>query len=172
MSLRFYKPELPHSGIWGEGADVLNKESRIVEKGWYCDLGLRHHKKQQLVICYIGQWTPAHSLGQNRARWEALVNSATEPQVPQKSGTCWVAWQLLASQEPLYWEAKCRIVISEFDVSFLSAILSFFYKVRKNIVTCMCDCRRGLDWWIDLLTTCMHHSELQSITVPPLIYKF
>jgi hypothetical protein len=32
-----------------------------------------------------------------------------------------------------------------------------------------CDCRRGLDWWLDLLTTYTHDSELQAITTPPLI---
>jgi hypothetical protein len=31
------------------------------------------------------------------------------------------------------------------------------------------DYRRGLDWWIDLLTTYTHHSELQAVTTPPLI---
>jgi hypothetical protein len=33
----------------------------------------------------------------------------------------------------------------------------------------MCDYRRGLDWWIDLLTTYTHDSELQAVTAPPLI---
>jgi hypothetical protein len=33
----------------------------------------------------------------------------------------------------------------------------------------MCDCRRGLDWWTDLLTTYTHHSELQVIIAPSLI---
>jgi hypothetical protein len=33
----------------------------------------------------------------------------------------------------------------------------------------MCDYRRGLDWWLDLLTTYKHNSELQAITAPPLI---
>jgi hypothetical protein len=31
----------------------------------------------------------------------------------------------------------------------------------------MCDCRRGLDWWMDLLTTYTHDSELQAVTAPP-----
>jgi hypothetical protein len=39
-----------------------------------------------------------------------------------------------------------------------------------NIVTCMCvTTRSGLDWWIDLLPTYAHNSELQAITAPPLI---
>jgi hypothetical protein len=33
----------------------------------------------------------------------------------------------------------------------------------------MSDYRRGLDWWIDLLTTYTYDSELQVITAPPLI---
>jgi hypothetical protein len=37
------------------------------------------------------------------------------------------------------------------------------------VVTCMCDYRRGLDWWMDLLTTYIHHSELQVITAPLVI---
>jgi hypothetical protein len=32
-----------------------------------------------------------------------------------------------------------------------------------------CDYRRGMDCWMDLLTTYIHHSELQVITAPPLI---
>jgi hypothetical protein len=34
-----------------------------------------------------------------------------------------------------------------------------------------CDYRRGMNWGMDLLTTCVHDSELQVITVPPLISK-
>jgi hypothetical protein len=34
----------------------------------------------------------------------------------------------------------------------------------SDIVMCMCDYRRGWDWWMDLLTTYTHHSELQVIT--------
>jgi hypothetical protein len=33
----------------------------------------------------------------------------------------------------------------------------------------VCDYRRGLDWWMDLLITYTHNSELQAITAPPLI---
>jgi hypothetical protein len=33
----------------------------------------------------------------------------------------------------------------------------------------MNDCRRGLDWWMDLLATYTHDSELQVITASPLI---
>jgi hypothetical protein len=39
-----------------------------------------------------------------------------------------------------------------------------------NIVTISeCDCRWGMGWWIDLLTTYTHHSELQAITALLLI---
>jgi hypothetical protein len=38
-----------------------------------------------------------------------------------------------------------------------------------NIVTGMSDSRRGLYWWMDLLTIYTHDSELQAITAPPLI---
>jgi hypothetical protein len=31
------------------------------------------------------------------------------------------------------------------------------------------DCKRGLDWWIDLLISLPHNSELQVITVPSII---
>jgi hypothetical protein len=31
------------------------------------------------------------------------------------------------------------------------------------------DYRRGLDWWMDLLATCAHHSEVQLITALTLI---
>jgi hypothetical protein len=33
----------------------------------------------------------------------------------------------------------------------------------------VCDYRRGLNWWLDLLTTYTHDSKLQAITVSPLI---
>jgi hypothetical protein len=45
---------------------------------------------------------------------------------------------------------------------------------EDNIVKCMCDFRRGMDWWMDLLTTYTHDWELHANTVPPLsstIYK-
>jgi hypothetical protein len=34
---------------------------------------------------------------------------------------------------------------------------------------CRGDYRRGLDWWMDLLNSHTHNSELQAITAPPLI---
>jgi hypothetical protein len=37
------------------------------------------------------------------------------------------------------------------------------------IVTCMNDCRRGLDWWMDLLTTYTPDLQVQVITASPLI---
>jgi hypothetical protein len=47
----------------------------------------------------------------------------------------------------------------------------FFYIVNfKQIVTKILslfrgDCRCGMDWWMDLLATCTHHSDLQVITL-------
>jgi hypothetical protein len=42
--------------------------------------------------------------------------------------------------------------------------------VNFHMVTCMCVTVDGvLDWWMDLLTTHTHDSELQLITAPPLI---
>jgi hypothetical protein len=43
-------------------------------------------------------------------------------------------------------------------------------KTEVNTVTfCACDDRRDMDWILDLLTTCIHHSVLQVITAPLLI---
>jgi hypothetical protein len=48
--------------------------------------------------------------------------------------------------------------------------LSSTYRNNNNNVTFwVCGYRRGMDWWMDLLTTCTHHSELQVITAPSLI---
>jgi hypothetical protein len=53
------------------------------------------------------------------------------------------------------------------DTSKLSHITSWFHFKATSInihptVTylCVCDYRRGMDWILDLLTTCIHHSEL------------
>jgi hypothetical protein len=37
------------------------------------------------------------------------------------------------------------------------------------IATYICDYRQGLDWWMDLLITYTHNSELQAVTAPSLI---
>jgi hypothetical protein len=37
------------------------------------------------------------------------------------------------------------------------------------IVTCRGDYRRGFDWWMDLLATHTHDSEIQAISAPPLM---
>jgi hypothetical protein len=34
----------------------------------------------------------------------------------------------------------------------------------------ICDYRRGMNWWMDLLSTYTHHSELQVVTAPRLIF--
>jgi hypothetical protein len=41
----------------------------------------------------------------------------------------------------------------------------YFRTKYYHIVTCMGDCRRGLDWWLDLFTTLPQDSELQVITI-------
>jgi hypothetical protein len=45
--------------------------------------------------------------------------------------------------------------------------------VHINIIYChdlgVCDYRQGMDWWMDLLTTYIHHLELQVITAISLI---
>jgi hypothetical protein len=46
------------------------------------------------------------------------------------------------------------------------------FKPRYVISREVCDYRRGMDWTLDLLTTCIHHSELQEITALSLISKF
>jgi hypothetical protein len=33
----------------------------------------------------------------------------------------------------------------------------------------VCDCRRGMDRWINLLATYKHHSQIEVITAPPII---
>jgi hypothetical protein len=42
---------------------------------------------------------------------------------------------------------------------------------RLNCHVSGCDYRRGLDWWMDLLTTYTYDSELQAITALSLIYR-
>jgi hypothetical protein len=42
----------------------------------------------------------------------------------------------------------------------------------NDTTTRKCEYRRGLDWWMDLLTTYTHDSELETITVPLLISTF
>jgi hypothetical protein len=51
-------------------------------------------------------------------------------------------------------------------VDSVSTLLSF---AKQNIVMCRGDYRRGLDWWMDLLTPYTHDWELQVITAPSLI---
>jgi hypothetical protein len=43
------------------------------------------------------------------------------------------------------------------------------YQLTRNLG---CYCRRGMDWWVGLLTTCTHVSELQVSTALSLIYTF
>jgi hypothetical protein len=42
-------------------------------------------------------------------------------------------------------------------------------KLQSNTVTCMCDYRRDLGWWMDILTTYKNDLELQVIAAPLLI---
>jgi hypothetical protein len=55
------------------------------------------------------------------------------------------------------------------QVSFVLHKQCNWWQMKKNFVTCMCDYRRGLDWWMNLLTTYTDDSELPAITAPPLI---
>jgi hypothetical protein len=41
--------------------------------------------------------------------------------------------------------------------------------IYVDIITCRGDYKRGVDWWMVLLTTYIHDSELQAITAPSLI---
>jgi hypothetical protein len=52
-----------------------------------------------------------------------------------------------------------------------SAIYPFKTLITQSYstVTCMNDCGRGFDLWMDLLTTYTYDSELQAITAPPLL---
>jgi hypothetical protein len=46
---------------------------------------------------------------------------------------------------------------------------NIFCSCKYYHVYVVCDYRRGLHWWMDLLTTYTHNSELQAITAPSLI---
>jgi hypothetical protein len=55
-------------------------------------------------------------------------------------------------------------------LNVLLVVLSFFKRISgKYCHVYVRDYRRGLDWWMDLLTTYTHDSELQAITAPLLI---
>jgi hypothetical protein len=41
---------------------------------------------------------------------------------------------------------------------------AFTWQKANHIVTRICNYRRSLDWWTDLLTTCTHGSKLQAVT--------
>jgi hypothetical protein len=43
---------------------------------------------------------------------------------------------------------------------------------NNNNVMCMSDYRRGLDWWLHLLTALPHNSQLHVVTAPPLSPHF
>jgi hypothetical protein len=55
---------------------------------------------------------------------------------------------------------------------FLNTLQKMFH-IRQITVMCLgvCDYRWEVDWILHLLTTCIHHSELQVITSPLLISK-
>jgi hypothetical protein len=65
---------------------------------------------------------------------------------------------------------NCSSLIYLFVVYLKAKLITRSIRRRINVVMCMCDCRRGLDWWLDLLTTYTHNSELQVITGPPLSF--
>jgi hypothetical protein len=71
----------------------------------------------------------------------------------------------LSTRTSWHWK---RVKISRW--SFLLTAPLHSYTIYICITTCiMCDYRWGTDWWMDLLTTCTHHWELQAITAPQLI---
>jgi hypothetical protein len=65
---------------------------------------------------------------------------------------------------------QCLLMSVEFceNCSFIFQVLPIC-GVYGLILSRFCDCRQGLDWWIDLFTTYTHDSELHAITAPPLI---
>jgi hypothetical protein len=68
-----------------------------------------------------------------------------------------------------YTEVSEEINTSSFSIEDMLSKLAVCSLLAEYIVTYMCDYRRGLDWWMDLLTTYTQDSELQAITEPPLI---
>jgi hypothetical protein len=55
------------------------------------------------------------------------------------------------------------------DYIIRNYFLLMVYHAVDIVTYLMCDYRRGLDWWMDLLTTYTHHSEVQIITTLSLI---
>jgi hypothetical protein len=49
-------------------------------------------------------------------------------------------------------------------VDFKTACVLGVREVLYNIIMCMSDYRQGLDWWFDLLNTCMHNSQQVTMT--------
>jgi hypothetical protein len=72
-----------------------------------------------------------------------------------------VCWARIAKMPDSYWPPTEGIPKSQIHAM---PCRSFGISVTR-----MCDYRRGLDWWRDLLTSYRHDSELQTITAPPLI---
>jgi hypothetical protein len=70
-------------------------------------------------------------------------------------------------------EHRCRIQIRRSSSPFILATvlteLSRLLLVIFNIVRYMCCYRRGLDWWMDLLTTNAYISKLRTFTTVSLI---
>jgi hypothetical protein len=46
----------------------------------------------------------------------------------------------------------------------LGLIYQWRWRIRDTVTIYVCHYRRGMDWWMDLLTIYTHHSELQVIT--------
>jgi hypothetical protein len=63
-------------------------------------------------------------------------------------------------------------VLWRMHTTSLEVLISICLNMSRHIVekcNCTCDCRRGLDWWMNLLTTYTQDSELQAIIAPLLI---
>jgi hypothetical protein len=67
---------------------------------------------------------------------------------------------------------KSHSPATAFVFLLISLSLSSNESICHNIFTCQGrDYRRGLDWWVEILATYTHLSELQVITAPPLISR-
>jgi hypothetical protein len=56
------------------------------------------------------------------------------------------------------------MIFGTYTAEFSLNLLTFYSDLIKNIITylCVCDYRQDVNWILDLLTICLHHSELHS----------
>jgi hypothetical protein len=87
----------------------------------------------------------------------------------------WIVYVLMYSSIFCLHRQQCLICIDLSKLMHknlweeLTTRIHTYVRTYVHAVTCMSDYRRGLDWWMDLLTTYTYDSELQAITAPPLI---